>query len=174
MSDKKLKLVTSTGIEAVKDLWFDPQLGDGITDAHWHDIPIDKPKNYFRVCALPERKRRTEIYHHKVEGEIGDEYYIIAPPMRGRVAEARPCTIVTAIYRDGSPRLWPLIFPRDGERDNSAWKSARSCARTGMDKWVKLTWVGRSFKTSDARPGYAPDPVAFARNTHRHFRLRGP
>jgi hypothetical protein len=50
------------------------------------------------------------------------------------------------------------MFPRDGEKDNSAWSSARSAARTAIDKWVKLVWVGRSYQTRDAQPGYAPDP----------------
>jgi hypothetical protein len=159
MSDKpRLKVVAADGIEGIKELWLDPKLGDGITDTHWHDIPIGKPKAYFRVSPLAEFKRRTEIYVHKTEDEIGEEYYIVGPQMRGRIAEARPCTIVTCVYRDGSPRLWPLMFPREGEKDNAAWKSARKAARTAMEKWVKLSWVGRAYTTTDALKGYAPDP----------------
>ena len=51
--------------------------------------------------------------------------------MRGVIDEASPCTIVTVVYRDGTPRLWPIKFPRDGERDNDAWITARSCAKIG-------------------------------------------
>jgi hypothetical protein len=78
--------------------------------------------------------------------------------MRGRIQEARPCTLVCVIYRDGSPRLWPISFPRDGERDIDAWKSARSAAKAGIDGWVKLLWVRRAYITRDALKGYAPDP----------------
>jgi hypothetical protein len=78
--------------------------------------------------------------------------------MRGRITEARTCVIVPCVYRDGSPRLWPLMFPRPGEKDIPAWISARRAVRVATDKWVKLVWVGRSYLTRDALPGYAPDP----------------
>jgi hypothetical protein len=78
--------------------------------------------------------------------------------MRGRIMEARPCTLVTVAYRDGSPRLWPISFPRDGERDNNAWISARSAARVGMDRWVKLLWTRQAYVTREALAGYSPDP----------------
>jgi hypothetical protein len=142
----------------IEELWLDPKLGDGISDVHWHDVPLGKPRNYFRVHPDETYRRRSELYTHKVEGEIGDEYYLVGPQMRGRIIEARPCTLVTCIYRDGTPRLWALTFPREGEKDNSAWSSARKAARTAMDKWVKLVWVGRAYKTVDAQPGYAPEP----------------
>jgi hypothetical protein len=48
--------------------------------------------------------------------------------------------------------------PRDGERDNDAWSSARSAARAAMGKWVRIIWKQRSYQTRDAQPGYAPDP----------------
>ena len=50
------------------------------------------------------------------------------------------------------------MFPREGEKDNTAWTSARSAARTAIDKWVRLVWSKRSYLTRDAQPGYAPDP----------------
>ena len=78
--------------------------------------------------------------------------------MRGLIDEAQPCTLVTVVYRDGSPRIWPVKFPKDGARDNQAWSSARSCAKAGLERWVKLVWVRNSYKTRDAQPGYAPDP----------------
>ncbi len=136
----------------------DPALGDGLTDTNWHTIPVDKPKDFFRVHPDPDYRRRTEIYAHKTEGQIETAYYILGPDMRGRLQEARPCVLVTCIYRDGSPRLWPIMFPREGEKDNTAWSSARSAARAAIDKWVKLVWAGRSYLTRDALPGYAPDP----------------
>jgi hypothetical protein len=139
-------------------LWLDPALGDGLVDVHFHNVPVDKPKNFFRVNADPNYRRLTEIYTHKIEGQIDEQHFIIAKPMRGRIEEAQRCTLVTAIYRDGTPRLWPLKLPKDGARDNEAWVTARQAARVGMDKWTKLIWVRRAYTTRDAQPGYAPDP----------------
>jgi hypothetical protein len=107
----------------------------------------------WRVIAGP-----ADDLAHKTEGQIDTAYYILGPEMRGRLEEARPCVLVTCIYRDGSPRLWPIMFPREGEKDNTAWTSARSAARTAIDKWVRLVWSKRSYLTRDALPGYAPDP----------------
>jgi hypothetical protein len=142
----------------IEALWLDPALGDGLTDTSWHTIPVDKPKNFFRVHPDPNFRRRTEIYAHKTEGAIDTSYYILGPEMRGRLEEARPCVLVACIYRDGSPRLWPVMFPREGEKDNSAWSSARAAARIAIDKWVCLVWETRAYLTRDALPGYAPDP----------------
>ena len=165
MTDKptaKLGIVlpsaTPNDASDIEALWLDPALGDGLTDTNWHTIPVDKPKDFFRVHPDPDYRRRTEIYAHKTEGQIETAYYILGPKMRGRLLEARPCVLATCVYRDGSPRLWPIMFPREGERDNTAWSSARSAARTAIDKWVKLVWAGRSYLTRDAQPGYAPDP----------------
>jgi hypothetical protein len=147
----------SDGLD-IEALWLDPALGDGLTDTVWHRIPVDKPRNFFRVNPDPAYKRRTEIYAHRPEGAVETEYYILGPEMRGKIDEARPCTIVTCIYRDGSPRLWCLMLPRGDEKDNDAWVSARAAARDAMKKWVKLVWKSRAYKTRDAQPGYAPDP----------------
>jgi len=129
-----------------------------LTETNRHTIPVDKPKSFFRVHPDRDYRRRTEIYAHKTEGQIETTYYILGPAMRGRLQEARPCVLVTCIYRDGSPRLWPIMFPREGERDNPAWSSARSAARTAINKWVKIGWDGHEYLPRDAQPGYAPDP----------------
>ena len=78
--------------------------------------------------------------------------------MKKTLEEAAPYSLVTCIYRDGTPRLWPVRMVRDGERDNEAWISARAAARDGIDKWVKLVWAGGAFTIRVAKPGYAPDP----------------
>jgi hypothetical protein len=140
------------------ELWLDPALADGLVDERFHEAPIGRPKSYFRVNPDPAYRQLTEIYVHKVEGQIDEQYFIIAAPMRGCIEEAQRCTLVTCIDRDGSPRLWPLKLPKDGERDNEAWTSARKAARNAMDKWVKLIWQKRAYKTREAHPGYAPDP----------------
>jgi hypothetical protein len=162
MTEKKLELVppppTPSDALDIEALWLDSALGDGLTDTNWHTIPVDKPKDFFRVHPDRDYRRRTEIYAHKTEGQIETAYYILGPEMRGRLQEARPCVLVTCIYRDGPVRLWPIMFPREGEKDNTAWSSARSAAHTAIDKWVKLVWAARSYLTRDALPGYAPDP----------------
>lgn len=142
----------------IEALFLDTELGDGITSTTWHNIPVDKPKTYFRVHPDPAYRRRTELYTHKIEGVIGETHYIIAPAMRGVITKARPCTLVVCVYRDGSPRLWPLKFPREGEKDNEGWMTARSAAKVGMERWVTIEWVRRGYLTRDAQPGYAPDP----------------
>ena len=142
----------------IDSLWLDPALGDGLVDVHYHDIPVGKPRDFFRVYPDPAYRRLTEIYVHKVEGQIEEQTYIIAKPMQGVIEEARRCTLVTVIYRDGSPRLWALKLPKDGERDNDAWITARSAAKVAMEKWVKLVWQRRAYMTREAQPGYAPEP----------------
>jgi hypothetical protein len=159
--DPNLKLlppITSPDAVDIASLWLDPGLSDALADTHYHSIPVGKPRDYFRVDPDPAYRRMCEIYTHKVEGQIDEENYIIAPSMRGVLEEARKCTLVTVVYRDGSPRLWPLKMPKDGEKDNEAWSTARFAAKTAMTKWVKLVWVKRAYKTRDAQPGYAPDP----------------
>src|SRR6516165_1471602 len=101
-----LKLVAPNDAADVESLWLDTSLGDGITDLHWHEIHIGKPKDYFRVHPDESYRRRTEIYVHKPEDAVEEQFYILAPNMRGRLPEARPCVVVTCIYRNGTPRLW--------------------------------------------------------------------
>src|SRR5262245_20292766 len=142
----------------MEELWLDPGLGDGITDTHQDKIPIGKPRNFFRVHPDKAFRRRTELYVHKTEDAIDEQYYIVAPSMRGQILEARPCVLVPCIYRDGSLRLWPIMSPRPGEKDNSAWSSARKAARAAIDGWVRLVWVAKSYEWRESQPGYAPDP----------------
>jgi hypothetical protein len=136
----------------------DPGLGDGIVDVSYHTVAVGKPKDFFRPHPDAAYRRRGEIYTHKPEGAIDEQHYIIAPAVKGRIEEARPFTLVTIVYRDGTPRLWPIKFPKEGEKDNDAWASARAAAKAGMDRWVKLVWVRRAYQTRDALEGYAPDP----------------
>jgi hypothetical protein len=121
--------------EDLDALWLDPGLGGDITDITHHKIIVDKPKSFFRTVTDPAYRRPVEIYTHKIEGVVGEEHYVVAKSMRGRIDEARPAQLVTVVYRDGTPRLWPIKSPKDGERDNDSWISARSAAKTGMVKW---------------------------------------
>jgi hypothetical protein len=137
---------------------FDSEIGDAITEPVHNSITAKKPKDFFRTHPDKAYRPQTEIYTHKPEGVIDEQHYIVDPAMRGRIEEARPCTLVTVVDRDGVPRLWPIPLPREGERDNDAWKSARAAARAGLGRWVKLVWAKRAYKTREAQSGYAPDP----------------
>ena len=123
------------------NLWINTGLGDGITTPTLLTVPVDKPRNFFRTHPDITYRRHTEMYTHKIEGAIGPQYFIVAPSMRGLI-EARPCMLVCCVYRDGSPRLWPISFPREGENDNEAWVGARSAAKIAIDRWVRIVWVG--------------------------------
>jgi hypothetical protein len=142
----------------IESLWLDPKLGDGITDANIHTVAVSKPKGFFRVHPDPTYRRRGETYIHKIEGVVDETTYLIAPNMQHRIDEAQPCVVVTVVDRNGTPRLWVIKLPKDGKHDNQAWVSARSAAKAGMERWVRLVWDGTTYKTRDATPGYAPDP----------------
>jgi hypothetical protein len=155
----KLKVV-SPPEDAVdlSGLWLDPALGDGITETVRYSIPLGKPRDFFRVHPDASYRRPLELYRHRPEGVIEDEYFALWGDMKGTLEEAAPYSLVTCIYRDCTPRIWPVRMAKDGERDNEAWTSARAAARVGITNWVKLLWVGRSFVWREAKPGYAPDP----------------
>src|SRR5215475_13580158 len=73
MEESKLEIahtVTPSDAQDIESLWLDPKLGDGLADVHLHNIPIGKPKDFFRVCPDPAYRRLTEIYTHKIEGQI--------------------------------------------------------------------------------------------------------
>jgi hypothetical protein len=147
-----------TDADDLASLWLDTTLGDGLTETHIYKIPTGKPKDYFRVCPDLAYRRKVEIYTHKIESQIEEQHYLIDGPMHGVIDEARPCTLVVCIYRDGTLRLWPLKLPKDGEKDNDAWVTARAAARTAMERWVKLVWKRNAYQTRDAQKGYASDP----------------
>jgi hypothetical protein len=149
----------ATDTADLSDLWLDTSFGDILTDTCLSSVPIGKPRDFFQVCPYPEYRRQAEVYVHKTEGVIDEQHYIVAKPMWGKIEEARMCTLVVCIYRDGSLRLWALKSPRSGEKDNEAWISARVAARVAATgKWVKLVWVRRSYQYREAQPGYAPEP----------------
>jgi hypothetical protein len=154
----KPKLVVPDDAQDLDSLWLDEKVGDALTDVHFHNIPVGKPKDFFRVCPDKAYRRPAEIYTHKVEGEIEETQYLIDRPLHGLFDEAQHCLLVTVVYRDGSPRLWPLKQPKEGDKDIEAWSSARSAAKTAQTRWVKLVWKKGRYVTRDALPGYAPEP----------------
>jgi hypothetical protein len=160
VKDPNLKLVPPVAADAVDiaSLWLDPGHGDVLAETHHHSIAVGKPKGFFRMHPDPAYRRICEMYTHKIEGQIDETYYLIAEPMQGVLDEAQRCVLATVIDRTGKLRLWPLKLPKSDGRDNEAWSSARSAARTAMTKWVKLKWNGQTYETRDAQPGYAPEP----------------
>ena len=140
------------------DLWLDPAFGDGLTDTVLTNIPIGKPKDFFRVHPDKSYRRLTEVYTHKPENQVEEQHFFIAKAMQGLIQEARPATIVVCLYRDGSVRLWPLKRPKTGEKDNDAWTSARAAAREAMSKWLRIVWVRRGYEIREAQSGFASEP----------------
>src|SRR4029453_9114184 len=90
----------------IESLFLDPGLGDGITESPHPTIPVGRPRDFFRAHPAQEYRRRTEIYVHKLEGQIDEQVYVIAPNMRGKILEARQCTLVTVVDRSGAPRIY--------------------------------------------------------------------
>jgi hypothetical protein len=131
---------------------------DPLTETILHAIAVDKPKDFFRTHPNPDYRRRCYIYTLKVEGQIEEFNYIVAEPMRDLVPEAKLCLVTTCIYRNGTLRLWLLKLPKEGEKDQMAWSTARAAARDALTKWTKIVWVGSKYNTRSAVEGYAPDP----------------
>lgn len=142
----------------IASLWINAGIGDPLTTEHYHGIPIGRPKDFFFTAPSPAYRQRAEILVLKSENIIEVQNFLIGPKMRGRITEARPCVLITVVDRAGSPRLWPLMQPRDGEKDNLAWSSLRAIARLGMSGWVKAVWDGKVFVEKRAQAGYAPIP----------------
>ena len=53
---------TPSDAQDIEALWLDTALGDGLTDTSWHTIPVDKPKDFFRVHPDRDYRRRTEVW----------------------------------------------------------------------------------------------------------------
>ena len=131
---------------------------DPLTETIIHAIAVDKPKDFFRVHPDPAYRRRCYVYTLKVEGVIEEFNYIVAESMRDLVPEAKLCLVTTCIYRNGTLRLWLLKLPKEGEKDQMAWSTARAAAKDALIKWTKIVWVGSKYNTRSAVEGYAPDP----------------
>jgi hypothetical protein len=158
---QKAKLNDSTPPSDAADiaaLWDDPGIGDPLATEQVHSVPIGRPRDFFRTHPDDAFRQRCEIYAHKSENMVGEEFFLIATEMKGQIPEARPCALVCVVDRMGMPRLWPIMRPRPGERDNAAWITSRTVAREGLFRWVKLIWSGRAYTSREADPGYAPDP----------------
>jgi hypothetical protein len=147
--------------EDAKDIagLFEVDHGDPITEMAILNIPIGKPKDFFRTHPDKLYRQRATLYTHKPEGVVETQYFLVAPAMQAFMAEdARPCNLVVVVDRAGCPRFWPIPLPRDGEHDFVAWSTAREVVRRGIDRWVRPVWVKRAYVVREAQQGYAPDP----------------
>ena len=140
------------------DLFVDTGQGDPLTETTIHGIAVDKPKDFFRVDPDPAYRKKCFVYTLKIEGQVEEHHYIVAESMRDLVPEAKLCLVTTCIYRNGALRLWLLKLPREGEKDQLAWSTARAAARDALTKWTKLVWVGSKYDTRTAQEGYAEEP----------------
>jgi hypothetical protein len=109
----------------LSDLFVDTGQGDPLTETVIHAIPVDKPKDFFRVHPDQSYRKRCFVYTLKIEGQVEEHNYIVAEAMRDLVPEAKLCLVTTCIYRNGAPRLWLLKLPKEGEKDQMAWSTAR-------------------------------------------------
>jgi hypothetical protein len=142
----------------LSDLFVDTGQGDPLTETVIHAIPVDKPKDFFRVHPDPAYRKRCFIYTLKIEVQVEEHHYIVAEAMRHLVPEAKLCLLTTCIYRNGAVRLWPLKLPKEGEKDQISWSTARAAAKDALTQWTKLVWVGSKYDTRAAQEGYAGDP----------------
>jgi hypothetical protein len=139
-------------------LFVDTGQGDPLTEAVTNQVTVGKPKDFFRVHPDLAYRQRCFVYTLKVEGQVEEQNFIVDEPMRGLVPEARLCLVTTYVYRDGTTRLWLLWLPREGEKDYTAWASARAAAKDALAKWTKIVWLRSKYDAREAQPGYAPEP----------------
>ena len=92
----KPKLVSPADALDLSDLWLDPGLGDGITDEVRHSIPFGKPRDYFRLHPDPAYRRKVEMYRHKTEDAIDEEYFVFAGGMQGSLKRRPPIRLLFA------------------------------------------------------------------------------
>jgi hypothetical protein len=154
-------VVKFTVPEDAKDIarLFEPGIGDPITETAILNIPVGKPRDFFRTHPDKLYRQRATLYTHKPEGVVETQYFLVDPAMQSLMAEdARPCNLVVVIDRTGCPRFWPIPLPRDGEHDFVAWSTAREVVRRGIDRWVRPVWVKRAYTVREASEAYAPDP----------------
>jgi len=149
---------STSDTDDIEALWEDDGLGDPLAVTHIHQIDIDKPRDFF--WAHPDRKyrKKTWVYVHKPEKVFKPQYFIVDKPMRDKVPQARPCTLIVVVDRAGVPRILPLFSPRPGENDYDAWITLRSVVRESFTQWVRLVWVNGGYQSIVADKGYAPEP----------------
>jgi hypothetical protein len=91
---------------------------------------------FFRVHPDPQYHLDIALLELK---EDRDGTYMVAKPLQLELAlDVRPVTLLLAVTRQQIPFLWPIRLPREGERGNKWWDSAREAAQTAMTHWVRI------------------------------------
>ena len=135
-----------------------PRAGDGITETVRHSIPFGKPRDFFRLHPDPAYRRKVEIYRHKTEDAIEEEYFVFAGSMKGTLKRQRPtrslcASIATALRASGR-----CGCPRKGNETTKRGPRRAPPPRRRSQNGSSCSG-GRAFVTREAKPGYAPDPA---------------
>ena len=160
-TENKPKLeVVQTPLDALDltGLWLDPALGDGITETVRHSIPLGKPRDFFRVHPDKSFRRPIEIYRHRPEGVIEDEFFALWGDMKETLEEAAPYSLVTCIYRDGTPAH---LAGADGEGRRARQRSVDFGTRRGPrgDRQLGEAGMGRRGLHHGASQSPATHPI---------------
>jgi hypothetical protein len=148
-------------LDDIDELFIRTGADDLLTSTVLSQIPVGKPKDFFRTVPDPAYRQKTEIFVLKVENQIDEQTFIIGPKLRGQMEGAQPCWLVTVVDRMGNPRLWAVKLPKEEDgKDCAAWSTSRAAVKTGLTKWVRIAWVNNStgFKEYQAQKGYAGEP----------------
>ena len=162
----------------IEALWLDPAPGDGLTDTNWHTIPVDKPKDFFRVHPDPDYRRVPKSM--PTRPKIETTYYILGG-YAGTVEEARPWFSSLASTAMARRAFGQLCFPRGRkgqhslvERQVRGTHCNRQVGETGLD-WALVSDARRAAGIR-TRPGLdevavvqrAGESIQRARRDPRH------
>ena len=71
---------------------------------------------------------RRRSSRSNLENEIGEQYYLVGPTVRGLIEEAQPCIIIVTVDRIGIPEIVAAKAPAfGGERQRGVDQRPRYC-----------------------------------------------
>jgi hypothetical protein len=101
-------------------------------------LAVMKPPRqvFFRVHPDPQYHIDIGLLELK---EDRDGTYMVAQELQQELAlDIRPVSLLLAVTRQQIPFFWPIRLPREGERGNKWWESARDAAQYAMTGWVRI------------------------------------
>ena len=102
-------------------------------------LRVRKPgkREFFRVH--PDAAYRKNIL--LIDDKEGGETYYVVGHLRAQIPdECDPYTLYACVSRQqDDPFLWPVRIPKQDDRHNEWWASAREGAELGIKKWVRIT-----------------------------------
>ena len=103
----KPKLVTPSDALDLSDLWLDPGLGDGITE-RCATASRSESRGTISGC-IPIRRTEGRSKSTGTRPRTRSTKSTLSSPVTCKdLEEAAPYTLAVCIYRDGTPRVWPL------------------------------------------------------------------